>query len=61
MWTTDDLVAAVQRKAQSPSSGFQLTDAQILTIAFEETTKRFVPAIRGVREDFFTTSLTPLF
>lgn len=54
-WTTDDLVAAVKRKGQTPTGGFQLTDAQILDIAFEATTKRYIPAIRGVREDFFTT------
>ena len=54
-WTTDMLVDAVKRKAQSPNAGFQLTDAQILQIAFEETTKRFIPAIRSVRQDFFTT------
>lgn len=57
-WTTDALLAAVKRKVQSPSAGFQLTDAEVLEIAFEATTKTFVPAIRGVREDFFTTSET---
>ena len=55
MWTTDDLVSYVKRKVQAPSAGFQLSDAQILEIAFEATTKKFVPPIRGIREDFFTT------
>lgn len=55
MWTTDDLVSYVKRKCQAPSSGFQLTDTQILEIAFEATTKKFIPPIRGIREDFFTT------
>jgi hypothetical protein len=54
-WTTNDLVAAVKRKGQTPTGGFQLDDPQILDIAFEATTKRYIPAIRGVREDFFTT------
>jgi hypothetical protein len=57
-WTTDALVSAVKRKVQSPNGGFQLTDGQILDIAFEATTKRYVPAIRSVREDFFTTRET---
>ena len=52
------LVDAVKRKAQSPSAGWQITDTQLLAIAFEETTKRFIPAIRGVRQDFFTTFAT---
>jgi hypothetical protein len=55
-WTTDALVAAVKRKAQAPSAGWPITDAEILQIAFEATTKTYVPAIRAVREDFFTTS-----
>lgn len=55
-WTTDMLVEAVKRKVQAPSGGYQLTDTQILAIAFEATTKRYVPLIRGVHEDFFTTS-----
>jgi hypothetical protein len=43
---------------QAPSAGYQITDEQILAIAFEATTKRYVPLIRGVHEDFFTTSAT---
>jgi hypothetical protein len=57
-WTTDELVSRVKTKAQAPAAGWPITDAQILEIAFEATTKRYVPAIRGVREDFFTTSET---
>ena len=57
-WTTDMLVAAVKRKAQAPTVGWQLTDTDVLTIAFEETTKRFIPAIRAVRQDFYTTFAT---
>lgn len=57
-WTTDDFVTQVKRKCQAPSNGFQVTSDQILTIAFEETTKRYIPAIRGCREDFFTTQQT---
>jgi hypothetical protein len=54
-WTTDDLVTAVKLVAQAPSSRWQFTDAQVLDIAFRETTQRFIPAIRAKREEYFTT------
>lgn len=54
-WTTDELVAAVKLKAQAPASRWQFTDANVLDIAFQETVKRFIPDIREVREDYFTT------
>lgn len=54
-WTTDELVAAVKVKAQAPSDGWQFSDSSVLDIAFQETIKRFIPAIREVREDYFTT------
>lgn len=55
-WTTDDLVSAVKRKVLAPSSGFQLTDPELLEVAWEETIKRLVPAVRSVREDYWTTT-----
>jgi hypothetical protein len=55
-WTTDDLVNAVSRKVVAPSSGLQLTPQEILDIAWEETIKRLVPAVRAVREDYWTTT-----
>lgn len=57
-WTTDDLVAAVKLKAQAPGQRWQFEDPQVLNIAFQETVKRFIPMIRSVREDYFTTFLT---
>lgn len=56
-WTTDDLVDAVKRDIIAPSDEFQFDDQQILDIAWEETMKRLVPAVRAVREDYWTTTI----
>lgn len=56
-WTTDDLVSAVKRDIIAPSDEFQFTDQQILDIAWDETMKRLVPAVRAVREDYWTTTI----
>jgi hypothetical protein len=57
-WTTDELVTAVKLVGQAPSARWQFTDSQVLDIAFRETLERFIPAIRAVREDYFTTFAT---
>lgn len=56
-WTTDSLVTAVKRKAFAPSTRWPFTDPQVLDIAWEEMMKRIVPAVRSIRENYWTTTL----
>ncbi len=56
-WTTDSLVTAVKRKAFAPSTRWPFTDQQVLDIAWEEMMKRVVPAVRSIRENYWTTTL----
>lgn len=56
-WTTDSLVTAVKRKAFAPSTRWPFTDQQVLDIAWEEMMKRVVPAVRSIRENYWTTVL----
>lgn len=56
-WTTDSLVAAVKRKCFAPAKNWPFTDAMVMDIAWEETIKRLVPAVRTVRENYWTTTL----
>lgn len=57
-WTSDDLVAAVRRRAQLPDSTADgaIEDVDILQLADEEIALRLVPLVRRAREDYFTAS-----
>lgn len=54
-WTTDDLVSAVKRKCMAPPR-WQFTDQQVLDVAWEELMKRLVPVVRGIRQNYWTTT-----
>lgn len=56
-WTTNSLVTAVKRKAFAPSARWPFEDQQVLDIAWEEMMKRVVPAVRSIRENYWTTTL----
>ncbi len=52
-WTTDDLVAAIKRRAQIPDANGSLTDADILELADEELQTTLVPMLTTAVEYYF--------
>lgn len=57
-WTTDDLVAAVKRRAQIPDAAGDLTDDDIIALANEELHTQVVPMVLTAREHFFVKDYT---
>jgi hypothetical protein len=53
MWTTDDLLVIVKRKARLPSSNSSFSNAQLLSIADEELGSFFVPLLRNTKSDYW--------
>lgn len=52
-WTTDDLVAAIKRRAQIPDANGALSDADILELADEELQTTLVPMLTTAVEYYF--------
>lgn len=51
VWTADDLLSSVKRRAQLPSAGGKLSDSGILEIADEETRTTVAEVLREAREE----------
>jgi hypothetical protein len=52
-YTTSDLLASVNRLAFIPAGQTTFTNAEILTIADEETQTKILPRLMAIREEFF--------
>lgn len=57
-YTTADLLASINRLAFIPSGQSTFTDAEILTIADEETQTKIMPRLMAIREEFFVFNYT---